>query len=696
MKVLFLFLLSVIMPCGVSAQNTKGKDDDGKYVKDSVALDEVVVRTSRVKNKDNALRLFPTKEQKANSTNAYGLLARLALPNVSVNEVMRSISVPATLGKLQVRINDIIATTSDLIALDMDNVKYVDYIQNAGARYGDDVDFVINIVVERTQSGYYVGAEAMQSVTSMRNNEDMFAKFNKGRHELGLHYSFGYNRTKDLRYEETADYLMPDNCVTTVRRTDTGYRQSTISHDLQLQYSLVDSARYTLQTTLGGTLSRIPENSRIRTEQSGGVTETFPIGSTDNTSSAFLDVYFKYSLTKRQSITANLTGNYANSDYNYAYGGASPYSYNSTGNSHLLGGELIYENRLSPFTLSAGLKYFNEYSSTEYGGDVATDNSIRNDNIYGFAQIVGRVSKFSYMLGLGASRYYYRQASERYGYWLFRPQVQLAYSPWQPFRISYNFTMGQHPPRLAYLGDVIVRNNEMEVTVGNPSLRINKEIENELTMSLQYPSFYTQMMVYYRMMPHCSMARIDRVADADGTVTFISSRANQRKINMFFVSNYTSYDALPGKLSFNLQAGVYRFLNYGDDYKHHYTAFNWSAGAQAYLGKLSLTANVDNGWNFLEGESKSKSPFVYYLTASYKMGNFTLSMFWQHCFQDEVRLYNTEQLNRFVHKMQRMYSGEMGNMLTFRVTWRLSKGRKREEIRRNAIKTRNDTGIMKN
>lgn len=300
------------------------------------------------------------------------------------------------------------------------------------------------------------------------------------------------------------------------------------------------------------------------------------------------------------------------------------------------------------------------------------------------------------MLGLGASRYHYRQASERYGYWLFRPQVQLAYSPWQPFRISYNFTMGQHPPRLAYLGDVIVRNNEMEVTVGNPSLRINKEIENELTMSLQYPSFYTQMMVYYRMMPHCSMARIDRVADADGTVTFISSRANQRKINMFFVSNYTSYDALPGKLSFNLQAGVYRFLNYGDDYKHHYTAFNWSAGAQAYLGKLSLTANVDNGWNFLEGESKSKSPFVYYFTASYKMGNFTLSMFWQHCFQDEVRLYNTEQLNRFVHKMQRMYSGEMGNMLTFRVTWRLSKGRKREEIRRNAIKTRNDTGIMKN
>lgn len=696
MKVLFLFLLSVIMPYAVSAQNGNGKGDDGKSVKDSVALDEVVVRTSRIKNKDNAMRLFPTKEQKANSTNAYGLLARLSLPNVSVNEVMRSISVPATLGKLQIRINDVVATTGDLVALDMNNVKYVDYIQNAGARYGNDVDFVINIVVDRAQSGYYVGAEAMQSVTNMRNNEDVYAKFNKGKHELGLNYSFGYNRADDQRYEETADYLMPDNTVTTVSRTDDNYRMNTLTHDLQLQYSLVDSARYTLQTTLGGTISRIPENSKTRTERSEDVTEAFPISSTDNTSSAFLDVYFKYNLTKRQDITAHLVGNYANSDYTYAYGGASAYYYNSTDNSHLLGGELIYENRLRPFTLSAGLKYLNEYSATEYGGDVAADNSIRNNNIYGFAQISGRADKFSYMLGVGASRYHYRQASERYGYWLFRPQVQLAYSPWQPFRISYNFTMDQHPPRLAYLGDVMVHNNAMEFTAGNPSLRVNKELENELNMSLQYPSFYTQVMVYYRMMPHCSMTRIDRITDDYGTTAFVMSRTNQRKINLFFVNSYTSYDVMPGKLSLFFHGGVYRFLNYGDDYKHHYTAFNWSAGVQAYLGRLSLTANMDNGWNFLEGESKSKSPFVYYLTASYKMGNFTLSMFWQHCFKDEVRMYQTEQLNRFVHKMQRMYNGDMGNMLTFRVTWRLSKGRKREEIKREGMKTNVDSGIMKN
>ncbi len=696
MKTLILFLLSILLPCIAAAQTDNGKGSNNKAVSDSVALDEVVVSTARVDNNADAIRMFPTKEQKASSTNAYGLLSRLALPNVSVNEVMRTISVPPTLGSLQVRINDVVATTRDLVSLDLDNVKYVDYIQNAGARYGGDVDFVINIVVARAQSGYSVGADAMQTVTSMRNSEDVYAKFNKGRHEFGVNYSFGYARMRDQRYEETADYLMPDNTIMTVRRTDDNYRINSISHDLQLQYSLADSARYALQMTLGGTLSRMPEYSRMRTEQSGDAAETFPISSTDNTSSAFLDVYFKYNMTKRQTLTAQATGNYANSDYTYAYGGGSPYAYNSTGDNHSFAGELIYDNRLRPFTLSAGLKYLNEYSGTGYGGDIVSDNSIRNTNVYGFAQIAGQAAKFSYMLGLGASRYHYRQASERYGYWLFRPQARLSYTPWQPFRVSYDFTMNQHPPRLAYLGDVVVRNNGMEITLGNPALRVNKELEHSFTMSLQYPSFYTQLMTCYRMMPHCSMAQTDRITDSDGNITFVSSRTNQRKINMFYVDSYTNYNALPGKLSFTAMAGVYRFLNYGNDYKHHHTAFNWSLGAQAYLGKLSLTANVDNGWNFLEGESKSKSPIAYYLTASYKAGDFTFSMFWQYCFQNEVRSFNTEQLNRYVHKMQRMYSGELGNMLTFRVTWRLSKGRKREALKRDEIKTNTGSGIMKN
>ena len=69
----------------------------------------IVVKGERIVNRDNTLRLLPTKEQKEASTTGYGLLSRLKLPLVTVNEVAKTISVPPNMGQLQVRIYDIVA-----------------------------------------------------------------------------------------------------------------------------------------------------------------------------------------------------------------------------------------------------------------------------------------------------------------------------------------------------------------------------------------------------------------------------------------------------------------------------------------------------------------------------------------------------------------------------------------------------------
>lgn len=508
--------MSVVVSCVVSAQTDGVKDGDCEAAVDTVTLDEVLVSAERVNNKGDALRLFPTKEQKSNSTNAYGLLSRIALPDVIVSEVEHTVSLPPTLGNIQVRINDAVATKADLMSLDPATVRYVDYVRNPGARYGQDVDYLINITVDRVQTGYTVLAEAMQTVTSMRNNDNVSAKLIKGKHEFGAGYSFGYSRTENMRYEETADYLMPDNTVTTVRRTDDGYHRNNLYHDLQLHYSVADSARYALKVTLGGSLSRLPDDTRRRVTTGGGMDDEARISSTDDTSSAIFDAYLKYNITGRQTLTADITGNYAHSDYSYSYGGKSPYAYSSSGGNGIVAGELVYENVMRPFTLSGGVRWYAERNDVDYSGGISASNSISNNNVYVFSQIAGTLSKLSYRVGVGASRYRYVQAQEQYRYWLFRPQLQLSYSPLRPLRMSYDLTMSQHPPRLEYLGDVLVRNNEYELTAGNSALRANKVLELSLSVSLQYPSFYTQVMTCYRMMPHCSMLHIERMTDADG------------------------------------------------------------------------------------------------------------------------------------------------------------------------------------
>lgn len=193
MKRLVLLILPFVVPLSMFAQSA----ENDSVPADSVALSEIVVRSSRINNKDGSLRVIPTKEQQEASATGYSLLSKLALPYVKVNEVTKEITVPPNLGQIQIRINDVVADRSDLMALDVKSVKYVDYIKNPGVRYGKDVDFVINIVVRRPDNGYAVGADLMQTLTAMRSSGDVFAKYNVGKSGFGLNYSFGYS---DMNY----------------------------------------------------------------------------------------------------------------------------------------------------------------------------------------------------------------------------------------------------------------------------------------------------------------------------------------------------------------------------------------------------------------------------------------------------------------------------------------------------------------
>lgn len=474
MKTLVVLLLSAGLSSVVCAQTNNDGKQDGKNVSDTLLLKEVVVKGERVNTRDNTLHFLPTQAQKESPRTGYGLLSRLALPYVTVNEVTKSITVPPNMGQLQIRINDVVADKHDLIALNPKTVRRVDFLQNPGARYGTDVSFVVNIVTDKAERGYAVGVDAMQTITSMRTSEDVFAKVNRGKSEFGVNYSFGYSDMKKQTYEETADYLMPDNTVQTISRTDVDWRSKNLAHDMQLQYVLSDSSRYTLQATLGSTLSRVPRNTRTRTETYGSVSETLPISSTDETKSALADLYFNYNLTKRQGLTAYATASYTSSDYSYAYGGTSPYSYASSSRARALYAEAVYENRMSPFTLSAGATFANDLTDIAYHGGTEADNSILRQGTYLFAQVKGRLANLAYTVGTGVSYRHYRQGPQRNDYWLWRPQLQISWSPWRPFSLSYDITMTQKPPRLEYLGDATVMNNPLEFTAGNPALRPNK------------------------------------------------------------------------------------------------------------------------------------------------------------------------------------------------------------------------------
>lgn len=688
MKRLILFAI-MLSSCAF----TLAQDD--KTVNDSITLGAVEVRGERTITKDGAIRMFPSTLQRERPNTAYGLLHKLALPMIKVDEVMHTISVPDNMGSVQVRINDIIATKQDLLSLDMAAVTYVDYINKPGVRYGEGVGYVINIVTKRATSGYTIGADLTHTVTAVNGSGNVFARFNRGKSEFGVDYTFGYSDWKNIRFTERDDYLMTDNSLYQVERRDLDRREKTLSHNLQLRYSYADDGRRVLQATLNGDLTRSPDCFISRQVQSEKLNETVRIGTSDRTTSPSLDLYYMEKQTDRQTLTANITGGYANSAYDYQYDSGTPYAYNSDGKAWTLFAEGIYENRLRPFTLSAGVRYNQTYTNNVYGGDIASITDIHNSSIYAFAQIKGKLHALGYTLGTGVSRLYYSQSQQSYEYWTFHPRLSAQYPLTKWLSLSYDVSVEQKAPRLEYLSGVTMRQNEMELKAGNPALRPDRMTDQRLTLACQKPSFYGQIEAMYRHVHRSFMTQTTREATADGTTVFVQSRSNQRRIDMFYVNGYTRIDLLSERLSLSLEGGLYRFFNYGDTYTHIHSAFNGGAQLTAYIGKLTLSANVDNGWSFVEGEYKSKSTLSSYLAASYKLGDFSLSLYWQHCFQSAPTTMRAEQLNRYVHKTMRLVNGDYGNMLTLNLSWRISKGRTYKDIERKAKSIDRSTGTAK-
>lgn len=644
---------------------------DSLSVKEPVEIGEVTVQGHRVVNTENGQRIFPTRKQLEASATGYSLLKTLALPGISVDEVTKEIKSPDILGGVQIRINDIVATSQDLLSLEMAAVKSVDFIREPGLRYGKDIAYVININVVRPESGYAVGGEAMQPLTCLRGSESVFARFNRGKSEISLDCGFGWCDSDGVSMEKTTAYTLADGTAYTASSRDISNPDNSIDGTMRLRYNLADEGKYQLNVALSGAFSYTPEARRVR-EMTAPVGVDDVISTTrDRDASPQLDLYFNVFLPHKQTLTVNGTAAYARSRYDYRREDIGEYAYSVRGKMRSVSGEVLYENRLKPFTLSAGLQYSRDRISNVYSGDVDNSPLMRQSEIYGYAQLRGSSGKFGWKAGMGLARKCYDQGEESFHYTLPRPVVMLSYKFSPEFFVRYNYELSIHAPRNMFLNDVVTTDEVVplpagvikEMSVGNPSLKPDNRNEHSLLLSFTGKKVETQlssMYLYYRS--NTIMQNITRNTLDDGTTQFLFTRRNQGAIRMFLVADYTTVHVVPDKFDVSLYGTLARYWNFGDDYTHTYTSLMYSAQMNAYLGKFVLSASAGNGWSFLEGETKSKNCTTTSLSASYRFNSiFRLALHWQNPFRKDVVVNDIELLNRNLHRNLRILSGDMGN-----------------------------------
>ena len=402
------------------------------------------------------------------------------------------------------------------------------------------------------------------------------------------------------------------------------------------------------------------------------------------------DIYFFRQITPRQSVTANAVGTYISTQTSNYYDEGNPYRYDVDGKTSSLLAEIIYENRLKPFTLSAGGNYSYKHSKNDYSGDASSLTKTSNNRLYAFAEIKGTMRKLRYTLGAGASYIHYTQNGHRYDFQTFHPKVSLTYDINNSMQLSYTCQMQDKVSRIAMTSDVMVRTNSMEWTAGNPDLKPSHDMDHRLQFSYNTSRLQTFVEGYYKQCLKPNMAHYERTADNQ----FIYTQKNQKEIDVLNVMAYAGYWILPEKLQVAANGGVSRCFNFGNDYTHCYTSWFYACSITAYLGNITLQGYADNGNRFLEGESKGYNAAYSVLKASYTWRNWQFSLSWANPLNNNYKAYENELLNRNLYKHTVGYSKGNGNQVSLNVSWRLSRGSKHNSAEKRISLSDADNGIL--
>lgn len=663
---------------------------------DSVQLEEVVVRGARVINRTDGKLIFPSEEMTRSASSGYTLLKMLPLPNIKVDDVSESISPANPLaGAVQVRINDVPATTSDMRSLQAREVEKVEFIDRPGVRYGEGVGMVINIITRTLTNGYVLGAGGTLLPRTFMTKGNAYAKLNSGKNELSLNYAGSYSHSNGLSFVERTDYLMADHTRHKAERSTDDVTQRDNGHDIQARYSLIDAKGTTFLTTFATSIANSPQDyKKAHVTYSDGSRDAHETtDSKEQVISPLLDLYLKTRIGQRQSIIANAMGAYTHTDYSYLL--TTPkasFGYHTLGKAWSLKSEAVYENRLKPFTLSAGLRYAQKYIDNNYTGDASLVSQIHASDLYAFSQIQGSLWKIGYMVGLGLSREYYRQGETTYDHLWLRPKLNLSLPLSKSLRIDYTLTSSPASSKLQNMSGMSIMTNEMEYTEGNPNFIMERRDEHTLSLSLQSTRLYTQLMNFYRHNAHPAMQHVYRTDDNRFVKTFIEGR----RIDFNMLQSYTNYDILPRHLNASLSAMMLNIWNDGQDYSHHLTSFNFEFGLTAWLGRWTIMASLDNGFHFMENEYESRNILSNYINVSYRLKRLTASLFCLNLFRRNGKVEEVENHNRLAHKLLVTTNRGTSNAIGIKLTWTLSKGREFKGVERDidSLKDR-DTGVAK-
>lgn len=593
----------------------------------SILLNDVTVTAAPIIHKIDRDVILPNAMQVKSATSGISLLQNLMLPRIIIDHVNNAIKT-SNGSEVQLRINGVVASYPEVLALIPEDVIRVEYHDNPGLRYGD-VEAVLDFVTRRKNSGGGLNAELMNNPFSGFGNNSFNAKVNHKKSEFS--YNFGqYYRDFDLTNNSEQTFIYPNGQTILQERVGSSTPFKTMGISNSLNYSLQESGKYYFNAALRYYFRETPnfwtdDNSTYKSGTSNVPIDTYK-RSSYLSNSPTLDLYYERNLKNKQVIIFNIVGQYSFDKWIYQYQEKrneqvytdivswdrnQRYDFRAEG---------IYEKSLESSKFSAGIKHSQSYTKNTFESNSKTLSNINQAYSYLYAEYQMKTGKLNSSLGVGATRNYYSIGDEKTEKYTFRPVVRLTYNINDDLFFKYNGTIYSRTPNNSDLKDIEQAIDSLQVQRGNPYLKPSLTYQNTLSGGYKIGILNLNLWSRYN---YTNKNISSEIFFDNGK--FVTQSNNQKSFHHITAQLQFQVQVIKDRLSVSLTPGVNRYINQGNNYTHTYTNWYYRTEINGNYKKWIFNAYLNNKNKYFEGEYLYTGEPWQDINFGYKTDRFSIS-----------------------------------------------------------------------
>ena len=700
MKAKFFFI-SLALTCAMSSMAQGANNDTLQMDTTMFRLAEVTVEAQSVIQKVDKQVLLPNREQRKASHDGMSLLQNLQIPRIVVNPADNTVKTLAN-QDVQLRINGIEASNSEVMAINPKDVIRIEYHDQPGVRY-NGAAAVINYIVKHRDTGGNLMLNASNGVTMPGWGEYHLAgkvNFGKSSFSLMTHYS-----PRDVYWTRTNSETYNFSTGTIENREvgePTRFKMNPVN--IGLTYNWTNGEKNMLQISLRDNMNFTPYAQSNRDTYLYQGTDSFAIHDHESTQSISpsLDIYYEHNLPDDNHLYFDLVGTYINSSNDRRFeqtplgetvADTTDVTSRVRGNKYSLIGEAIYEKDWENIGLTVGVRHNQQWVENTYLGSADATVNMTTAETYAFAEVQQRVGKFSYAAGIGAMHTYIEQAGQKQSNWIARPQLTLSYDFGKGVFWKYKGYVSGYQPSLSAMSDVAQQIDKYQIRQGNPDLKPVMFVANEMQLSWQSKYVNLNLWANYSY-DHKPIMDETFEQLIDGQSYAVRTYANHRGFHRLQVAPSVQVRLLQNKLIFTVAPFANYYVSLGNSYTHKHFNPGVRASFMGMYNGWQFFGEVTTRYNNLWGETLEYGEFYHHIGLGYNADKWGFRAMLMNPFSVKGYSIETKDLSALASNTQHAEMRDFRQMLILNFHCNLDFGTQRRENGKRINNEDKENGIL--